>query len=1125
MQYPKFNSKITTILLLRFGLLCLSFCTVSYASQPSEPTQHRVNNALCPTLIDGPAPLFGWQVNDLDRGEKQTAYQILVASSGEKCGASVGDLWDSGKVNSSKQNEIVYGGQSLVSNRCYWWKVRTWDKDDQVSVWSSPAVFETAFLDPSMWKAFWIGGDYERYRTEFSIPVGKPIAFARAYVSAKEFFDLKINGSRIGGNRVLEPGFSRFDVRRRYCVYDIAENLRPGANAIGVSIGRGHLSHFYIKSQEREFILQIEIRYQDGTTAQIISDKSAWKATKSGPIIPLPSNKSELYQGVNYDARNEDEWTQPAYNDSSWVAISTAKPAISNFRLSVQSAPPMKATTLLTPISRTEPLPGVYVFDMGQKITGWTQLTIEGQRGAIVTLKHAEKLYTSDTWANYTVSTNVTIHHEAAGVRFRIADNENFYLCQLRADGHLVISKKVKGLWTELKKVPFSFQVSKNYFLKIVLKDSVIKTSLDDMLVDTSEDKTFASGKIGFWQKGEQTASFDSIQVSPEGGWDASRNSLFSMNNGCSDEGLWVNRDNLVIIKSDDGKKGDNRRFTLKNNELMYSYDGGVTGQVDQSNLHVFSSSTHFADATDKYTLKGGALEIWEPTFTLHGFRWVEVHGFSSAPEFKNIKARVVHQSVDENPGSFSCSNELLNQIHKAFCWTYLNTAQHGMPVDCDQRDERMGWTGDAHCTAQAGNYNFDVHNFYDSWLDDLLDTQSSTGAVSRIAPTLSLKNMNDCKSTTWLSAYLSIPWETYMHTGSKEMLRKRYSSMKSFANWLATENVVDFIDRKDQYGDWGAPKIGAPNEHSAGSTGSELLATPFLYKCMMIQSRIASELELFDDAQHYSDLASKIKLAFNQKYLVNKEAYLDAEFKKSTTQTGNALALGSEICPQEVRLKVTKTLSDLIAENAGHLSTGVLGTKFLLSALCENGREDVAYQLATKTTFPSWGKWIKEGLTSTCEFWNMSKSHGHAYLGGPIDAYFYKYLAGISPIKAGYTEFSIKPYIKNDLKYVHAIVKTAKGDVVSRWKRDGSSLFELEVNVPVNTEATVHLPNIGFEFKNALITESDHVVFNKGVPVIPNSQEINIIGEQGDYWICRLKSGAYHFKMTSSHPKADTQP
>ena len=1096
-----------------FPFLCI-LVQAAFCAAPDAPTELRTNYTKNPLGIDTLKPVFGYQVNDADRGEVQTSYQLIVSSNRTNCEAGKGDLWDTGKVQSSLQNDIQYGGPALTSKTAYWWKVKTWDKDGQASPWSVPATFETAFLEKSDWTAEWIGGDYERYRTLATLPAGKKIVQARAYISAKEMFDLNINGERIGGDRVLEPGFSRFDVRMRYCTYDVTANLRVGGNVILVALGNGHLQHFYFKSADREFLLQIEVRLDDGTTARIVSDKENWKGSRSGPVVPLLTTKSELYQGVTYDARNEDDAANHAYDDRAWTAIKTTKPIAPGVLLVAQSTRPTRATRLITPVAMTQPLPGVYVFDMGRRINGWSQLTVQGSRGATVSLKHGEKLYTPDSWTDYTFALNATIIQGAAGVRFRIADDENFYLWQLNAEGNLIERKKVKGEWFDIKQVPLALQKDKTYALKIEVVGATINTSLDGKLVDTTEDKTFGSGKVGFWQKDEQTASFDHIVVEPASHWDYSTRTPFAIKSGCGDEGLWINRENLVIAKPADDKKGERRKFTLKNNERMMSYDGGVIGQVDQSNLHAFSSY-HFADATERYTLKGGTVESWEPRFTSHGFRYVEVYGFPGVPTLESVKGRVSHQSLDENPGSFTSSNELLNKLHQACANTFLNCAQHGMPVDCDQRDERMGWTGDSHLSSPAANYNFDVINFYDSWMDDLMDTQAPNGSVFNIAPTLNPAHIGTCKSTTWTATYILTPWETYMATGSKEFLRKRYPSMKAFADWLATDKVVDYIDSKDQYGDWAAPRAGTDHDVNTNATRSELLATPFLFRCITLQSKIAAELGITKDAEHYADLAQKIQASFNAKFLID-NAYRDArpvskQPKGISTQTGNSLGLGLGICPPEARPLVTQTLVDQIAQNNGYLSTGGLGVKCLLGTLCDNGREDVAYQLATNTGYPSWGKWIKDGLTATCEFWDGSKSQSHHWLQGPLDSYFYKYLAGICPTKPGYEEFTVKPYIKNDLTHVSATVNSVRGKVSVNWSKPGAKQFTLNVTVPVNAKATVYVPTMGLGTANVVISENGLVLWKHGAATKKNTQ-IEVAQSEGDYVTCRIGSGCYTF-------------
>ena len=1085
----------------------LLFTAILNAAPPGQPSLLRVNHADNPLGIDTPNPLFGWIVNDPDRNETQTAYQVLVSSSRSKCEAGEGDCWDTGKVRSSAQNDLSYGGKALSSGAAYWWKVKSWDKDDQPSPWSSLASFETAFLNPSDWKASWIGGDYERFRTEFTLPAGKTIASARAYISAKEIFNLTLNGARTGGDRVMDPGESVFSKRMRYCTYDVGENMHAGANAVGVEVGRGRLGHWWLTSEDREFILQLVIHFTDGSKMVVVSDKGTWKATKSGPLIPLPPRKSELYQGETYDARNEDGWSVAGYDDHGWTVLTSATPAANSAPLCAQTSPPMKKRELINAKSITQPWPGVYVFEFGQKISGFSHLSVKGPRGETVALRHGDQLFNGNTWSDYTFTLNAKIVKGAAGIRFRIADNENFYMVQLKANGQFILSKTVNGTQKMLKDIPMRLAENITYAVKIELSGSTIKTSIDGKLVDTTEDHSFNSGKVGFWQHGDETAVFDYIFVEPKSGHDLARNGKYSIEHGGGDEGFWINRNNLKtanIPVDPANPKKTTRQFTLTNNEVMESYDGGVIGRVDQANLHVFGSS-YFADATDRYTLKGGDLEQWEPRFTLHGFRYVEVLGYPGVPTLESVKARAAHASIDEDQSSFNCSNDLLNKLHNAFVWTFKSSAQFGYVCDYE-RDERTGWVAN---NSMGEFYNFDMINLYDSWLTDYQDTQLSNGRISMIAPTM--KPQGITPETVWLASYLTQPWDMYMVYGSKPLLEKRYESIKMLVDFLRTEQVENFIDPKGGLVNWATQNL---RPKTACTTDPKIGATACLYQCVTLLSKMASQLGRQDDAQFYAAQGDLIKAAFNAKFLFENRTYQGEKNFARPTQTAMAMALDMGLCPDSARANVVQSLVEDIRQNDVHLTTGVCGTRSLLSALCENGQEEIAYGLATQTSYPSWGKWIVDGLNTCCEFWDGSKSSGIYYLGGPLDAYLYKYLAGIYPTKPGYEEFAVKPRIKNDLTNVSASINTVRGKVSVAWSKPAARQFTLDVTVPVNTIATVYIPTNGHETANAIVTENGSEIWNRGV-VTKNRPDINITGTEGEYVVCRIGSGSYRFAIS----------
>ena len=1105
-----------------YGVIFFALTGLAQGAAPGQPAGLRVNYAKEP-VIDTTRPLFSWNVKDVDRGEVQTAYQLRVASSRERCVAGQGDLWDTGKILSSSQADIPYGGAELASRQSCWWQVRTWDQAGQEGAWSVPATFEMALLKPSDWTASWIGGDYQRYRTEVNLPADKTVVRARAYISAKEIFNLTLNGQRVGGDRVMEPGESVFAKRMRYCTYDVTAQLRPGANVLGMEIGRGRIGHWWLKSGDREFLLQIEAFYSDGSSMRLVSDKGTWKATTSGPRIPLPPNKSELYQGETYDARLEDGWGNPGYDDRSWTTVAEARPADYSGRLVAQTAPPMKKRALMKAVAITQPWPGVHVFDFGQKISGWSQLSVKGPRGATVTLRHGDKPYTKQTWADYTLTLNAKIIKGAAGIRFRIADDDNFYLAQLSTNGMLTLSKKVKGAWSRLKDVPAGLVEDKTYAVKIELAGETIKTSIDGKLIDTTTDKSFGSGKVGFWQHGDETAAFEHIYVAPASGFDLSRGNKYSLAERSQDPGFWINRANLKTVtlpKKKPEDKSNPIQFVLTDNETMMSYDGGLTGQVDQSNTHVFFSR-YFADSTERYTLKGGETEVWEPQFTLHGFRYVEVTGYPGVPTVENIQARPAHGAIDEEPGSFACSNELLNKLHSAFVWTFKSSAQFGYCADYG-RDERTGWVAN---NSWGEVYNFDILNLYDSWLTDYQDTQLPNGKISRVAPFQDLSEIPVIQeaSTVWLASYLTQPWDVYTAYGSKELLKKRYESMKKLVDYLRTDKVTQNIDSKGKYANWATQSLRPSTAFTAFLVDPKLAATAVLYQCVGILAKMAKELGCQEDAEYYAAQGELIKTAFNGKFLLQDKTYVGEDRYNKPVQTALTLALDMGLCPESARENVVRSLIDNIRSNDMHLTTGVCGTRSLLPALCDNGQEEIAYKLATQTTFPSWGKWILDGHTTCCEHWDGHLSSDIYYLGGSLDAYFYKYLAGIAPTRPGYEEVRIKPHVKNDLTNVVAVVNTVRGAVRSEWRRPAPGHFVLKVSVPANAKAMVHVPRLGLETAACRLTEGGTILWDQGQAVgcVPG---VNFIDVQGDYLVWAVGSGDYRFELLplAAAPAAD---
>ncbi|MCX8171517.1 MAG: family 78 glycoside hydrolase catalytic domain, partial [Candidatus Bathyarchaeota archaeon] len=431
------------------------------------------------------------------------------------------------------------------------------------------------------------------------------------------------------------------------------------------------------------------------------------------------------------------------------------------------------------------------------------------------------------------------------------------------------------------------------------------------------------------------------------------------------------------------------------------------------------------AKSTDIYILKGSGVETYEPRFTYHGFRYVEVTGYPGALSINNIEGIVVHTDV-ESTGGFSCSNQLINNIHRNVLWGQVSNLM-SIPTDCPQRDERMGWMGDAQLSAEEAIYNFNMVNFYTKWLRDIKAAQSEDGSVPDVVPPYWSFYPAD---PAWGTACIIIPWYLYLYYYDKRVLEENYDVMKRWVDFLSSK-AENYILKFSKYGDW-CP----PGQIVSLNTPGEIVSTLCYYEDVLLLSKIANVLGKTEDAEKYHDLAEKIKDAYNKRYLRGDHyTALEAIIPGSPigySQTANATPLYLDIVPPDKRESVVKRLlDDVMTAHDHHVNTGIVGTRYLLDALTKCGYADIAYRIVTQTTYPSWGYMIEEGATTIWERWEYltgpgMNSHNHIMFGS-VDAWFYKALAGINadPSCPGFEKIVIKPHIVGDLTYVGASLRT----------------------------------------------------------------------------------------------------
>ncbi|HUY12350.1 MAG TPA: family 78 glycoside hydrolase catalytic domain [Terriglobia bacterium] len=863
--------RLRKIISLPFPVFIILLLAPLYGASGASSAPHnlRCEYLTNPVAIDVTQPRFSWVLAYQGRGESQTAYEILVASSLAHLNQGNGDQWNSGKVASGDFSQIVYGGKPLEGGHTYYWEVRSWNAAGVASAYSRPASFGMGLLSRGEWKGQWIGGGNELRK---EIQLNGRVVRARVYVTALGYYELHINGRKIG-TKVLDPAYTLYPKRVLYSTYDVTTDLKPGANAIGSMLGGGwatlslpHGFNGYYPSPA--LLLQLEVDLAGGKHVTLASD-GTWKATQ-GPIL-----RDSVYNGEVFDARREmPGWDIPGFDDSHWTSAQVV--AGSSGALSAEMMPPIKVVGEKLAQSFSNPQPGVYVYDMGQNLSGWAKLRVQGPAGTHVLMRYSELIY----------------------------------------------------------------------------KDGMI------------------------------------------------------------------NRANIRGAKS-----------------------------------------------RDIYILRGGGMESYQPRFTYHGFRYVELTGFPGAPNLGTLRAEVVHSAVDA-VGGFAASKPILNQIQSLIYWSQL-TNLFSIPTDCDQRDERQGWMGDAQVTADEAVLNFDMAAFYTNFIRDIHDEQHPDGTITDTVPHRYGSRPAD---PAWGTAYPQLCWTMWKYYGDRRILEENYDGVKKYVEFLRSRspgNILDF----SYYGDW-VPIVHTPNL---------FVSNAYYFYDVQILSKIAAALGRTADAQTYSQLATQIKDAINAKF-----------FDASTgnyaggTQTANSMALGLGLATQRTRGRVAGNLTqDIVYYHNTHITTGFIGIKFLMPVLTGIGHPDLAYELATQTTYPSWGYMIKSGATTLWELWQQKSgpsmnSQDHAMFGS-VGAWFYQALAGINTGvgSVAYQHILIEPRVVEDLHWASASVETLRGRIASSWIHTPGKIT-LDVTIPAGSDAQIVIPKEE-EMTQVTLREGDRAVWGNG--------------------------------------------
>ena len=1065
-----FMHRLKIALLAFFGLLpVLGLHAVSVS-------QLRCEDLNGPQGIDVNEPRLSWILSTDEGNQKQTAYQILVASTVKNLEADKGDLWDSEKVLSNQSIQVPYAGEALVSRTQCFWKVRIWDKDGKVSGWSKPAQWTMGLLKPEGWNGSeWVGLDgvvptaYLDHTSWIWFPTDKPEESApagtnyfRCVVTIPAGRTVKSAQFQYTGDNMGRGWLNHFDLGARDNFHtvkfnDITTRLNPGQTYV---FG---LTGYHKKGGTPAGVVGLlEIQFNDGPP-MIIPTDDRWKV--SDHEVP--------------------GWLETNFDDSSWVAAKTIGPAGMEPWGDVRSAESrvLAARYLRKEFSTRKRISRARVSFSG---LGLSELYLNGKKVSDDVLSPAFAQYNKrDFYVTYDITKELRHGANAMGV---ILGNGRFF-----ADRSHVYSSTMD----------FGFP-------KLLL-------NLDIEYADGSSTQIVSDSSWKLTDDGPITANNDydgdDYDARKEfSGWDQPGfdDSKWSTAEKVSAPGGVISAEMMEPIRV----TGTLKPVAMKEiRPDVYIYDMGQN-MVGWCRLHVSSTagsrvSMRYAETlkpdgtlylanlrgaqvTDTYTLKGHGKEVWEPRFTSHGFRYVELTGYPKKPDLNSIEGRVVNDDV-ATAGDFECSNELINRIYRAIVWGVRGNYR-SMPTDCPQRDERQGWLGDRSEESRGETYLFDNSCLYAKWMQDIADAQRDSGSVPDVAPAY-WPIYSD--NVVWPSTSVIIPEMLREQFDDTRIIASHYESMKRWMEFMSGFMTNGIISR-DNYGDWCVPPEDLTIIHTTNTnllTDKALLATSFFYHDYKLMEQYATMLGKPDDAQIFDVQAEVIKSAFNEKFLDRKRGQYS-----NGTQTSCVLPLAFGLVPDDMHQVIFNHLVDKIEnETHGHVGTGLVGGQYLCRVLTDNGRPDLVYTIASQKDYPSWGYMIENGATTIWELWNGNtadpamNSGNHVMLIGDFVVWLYEDLAGIKTDAAqpGFKHIIMKPIPVEGLTFAKATHKSPYGLISSEWHKTGNQ-FDWQIEIPANATATVYVP--ASRLQNVQANEEKPVRFENGRAIF------------------ELGSGKYHF-------------
>lgn len=1087
---------------IRLFLWSTVFWSTSAIGQIPQISSNKCERRINPEGIDVTTPRLSWIIASGLRGDRQIAYQVIVASDLSALKNNKGDLWDSGR-QASADNYAVYHGKRLSSGKQCYWKVRVWNSQNKQSSWSPSAHWSIGLLSKADWKGKWITAPLLADPQNFP---GTPVNCYRSQTTSDQN-ENKWVVLDLGSEQLIDE-VNVIPARSANQNMDFSSVMYPLRYKMEVSVDSDFHQFTTVADYTSKDVFNPRQANNNISFAEVKTRYIRLWVTKLGKwdvnLYGLALGGFKAYWHKKAIEGNLHVKCSDAIENDHW-----SKKFLLQNENQITNAPDAKALMVnvkeLSDVRRENQVSRVpslrREFQISKNVRrvmlyvtarGFYEFHINGEKvGNDFLVPGVSDFNKRIAYQTYDVTHMLKQGKNAIGAQIgygwyaghmNLSENRNIYghypmlLAQLEIE--LVNGKRI------------TIATDKSW--KSTLNGEVLWSDLlDGEAVDQRQ-------AMPGWDRGNfDDSNWTDVQAQPLDDtklvWQRSQpvkeirelkpaaikriaNGIYVFDFGQEIAG-WCR---LHV----QGKKGEHIR--VRHAELLKE-----NGDIDMSNLWGTLQQ-------EDYIIDGNAQQVLAPHFTYHGFRYVQVTGLANEPDAGTITAVSLHDNVPD-ASNFLSSNKLYNKLMETAKWTQRNLL-FDVPNGCAARSERLGWTGDLRPCVQSLIYNMDVSAFLEKYAQDMRDDQTSEGQFTDIAPQAHLYNTPICVgSPGWADAGVSMPWQIYVNYGDKHILEEHYTAARRWVDFVSAKNP-NFIWENNRGMDWGDwLSAGPPTPRIIGSTAF------FAHDADQL-AKMANVLGKKQDELKYRQLFLHIKDAFTRRF-ANEDGYISEVPNGADVQGSYALALDFNLLDEPLRSKAVSRLAQLIKENNNHLTTGFWSSIEMLLALSREGNHTSAANVVNNESQPSWGYMLKAGGTTFWESFdantkNLSLNH---WTYSSIGEWLWRYVAGLNADEnnPGYKHFTINPHPGTDVNFCKATFESVRGPIQINWKLD-SGAFTMDVTIPPGSTATVHIPS--GDIRN--LTESGTPVrFARGVTVSKraNKQIVLDVGSGSYHFVCEL--------------------